>query len=193
MKHCRGFTLIELMTVLAIFAIVLTMGVPSLQTLLQNNRLATQYNDLLIALTLARSEAIKAGSTVTICGSTDNATCNTTSWELGWVTFTDLNADQTVNGTDTILRVGSALGGTNTIRSVNFNNLGFIKYSADGLMRGGNDSGTFKVCDVRGAAFARAVNINSVGRVNRALDTDASNTVNIITNAGAPGPDIACP
>jgi len=188
MKHSHGFTLIELMVTIAILAIVLTIGVPSFQTVIQNNRLVSQYNDTLTSITTARSEAIKNGTTITMCGSTNSTACNTTSWELGWIVFTDSDADRVVDaGVDTLLRVGYPFNGNNTLRTVSFANAGFIQYSSTGLMVGSN-TGTFKVCDPRGAAFARAVNINAVGRVSRAEDTNASGTVNDVD-----GTDVACP
>ncbi|HYQ91031.1 MAG TPA: prepilin-type N-terminal cleavage/methylation domain-containing protein, partial [Candidatus Competibacteraceae bacterium] len=50
-----GFTLIELMAIITIAAILLVIGVPSFQETMRNNRVATQANQLISALTLARS------------------------------------------------------------------------------------------------------------------------------------------
>lgn len=66
MKVCRGFTLIELMITILVVAVIATVGVPSFQTLIQNNRVVTQTNELVTALTLARTEAVKRGRNVQV-------------------------------------------------------------------------------------------------------------------------------
>lgn len=71
----RGFTLIELMVVLAIAAILLTVGVPSFRDLMIKNRLSGQIQEFYNAINFARSEAIKRGNFVSICKSSDGSTC----------------------------------------------------------------------------------------------------------------------
>jgi type IV fimbrial biogenesis protein FimT len=66
MKVCRGFTLLELMVVIAVLAVLVTAGVPGFRDLIQNNRAATQANELVTALYLARSEAIKRSRNVEV-------------------------------------------------------------------------------------------------------------------------------
>lgn len=74
----RGVTLVELMVTLAIFAILAAIAVPSFNGMLISNRLATQTNELVAALQLARSEAVKLNRSVTFCR-LDAATSNTCS------------------------------------------------------------------------------------------------------------------
>lgn len=65
MKHpASGFTLIELLVTLAVAAILLAIGVPGLRNILLTNRLATTANEVVAALNLARSEAIKRNARV---------------------------------------------------------------------------------------------------------------------------------
>lgn len=52
-------TLVELLVVIAVLAIGLTIAVPSVQELLRNNRVASQNNDLVALITLAKSQAIR--------------------------------------------------------------------------------------------------------------------------------------
>jgi type IV fimbrial biogenesis protein FimT len=66
MKVCRGFTLLELMVAIAVLAILATVGVPSFNELIQNNRVTTQTNELVSALNFARTEAIKRGRNVEV-------------------------------------------------------------------------------------------------------------------------------
>ena len=66
MKVCRGFTLLELMVAIAVLAILATVGVPSFRDLIQNNRVTTQTNELVTALSFARTEAVKRGRPVEV-------------------------------------------------------------------------------------------------------------------------------
>lgn len=54
-----GFTLLELMIVIAIMAITLGYGIPASTSMISEYRLTTAANDMLLALQLARSEAAK--------------------------------------------------------------------------------------------------------------------------------------
>ena len=84
MKKQTGFTLIELMVTVSILATVLAIGVPSFRSLIENNRIRSVTNDLVAALQFARSEAVKRGIPVTLCSSSDQASCSG-AWINGWV------------------------------------------------------------------------------------------------------------
>ena len=117
MKTNKGFTLIELMIVIVIAAIMVTIAVPSMRTMIQNNRITTQANLFLGALNVARSEAVKRGKTVSICSSANQTSCaGNNAWEAGWIVFVDDSGTAgTRDGTDAIIRVWSALAGGSTL------------------------------------------------------------------------------
>ncbi len=75
MKKNTGYTLIELMTMLAVVAILLTVGVPQLKVFFQSNQMVSNTNDLVTALNLARAEAIRRGSRATVCKSSTGTAC----------------------------------------------------------------------------------------------------------------------
>lgn len=85
MNTNTGFTLVELLITVAIAAIVLTLGVPSFQETIRTNRLATATNELIGSFSLARSEAIRRRAPITICASSDQATCSDAAWSEGWI------------------------------------------------------------------------------------------------------------
>jgi type IV fimbrial biogenesis protein FimT len=89
-----GFTLLELMTTLSVVGIVLAVGVPSYLSVVRNNRAATNANELVSALTIARSEAVRRGDRVSLCRSNDGASCGGT-WTDGWIVFVDGAANDT--------------------------------------------------------------------------------------------------
>lgn len=159
----NGFTLIELMVTLSVAAILLAVAVPNFVTFVQNNRLATQANDLVTMLNYARSEAIKRGARVTVCSSTaGNACAGSTTWDTGLLVFADADGDGVVDGGETVLQVRQGLEGSNSLRS---STLTRVTYQASGFLFGFGANGTFKLCDARGTASARAIVVSNQGRV----------------------------
>lgn len=65
-KVSAGFTMIELMITLSVFAIVLAVAVPSFRTLIEDNRVSSQANLLLGAMKAARSEAVRSGVPISL-------------------------------------------------------------------------------------------------------------------------------
>ncbi len=66
-KIQSGFTLIELMVALAVLGILLTVGLPSFQTMIVQQRLSSATNEVLSGIALTRSEAVKRNSNMRFC------------------------------------------------------------------------------------------------------------------------------
>ena len=128
MSKKSGFTLLELMFTIALVAIILTIGIPSFQSMMRNNRAIVNTNDFISSLNLARSEANKRGRRVVLCKSdkidsiaacTTSGDCCTTgtgNWENGWIVFVDLNNNAKVDTDDTVLRVHGPLNNGDTLQ-----------------------------------------------------------------------------
>ena len=134
-KHlpCRlsaGFTLMELLMGIAVFAILTTLAVPAFNQFILNNRLAGQANEMVAAFQFARSEAIKRGEQVQVCSSADGSTCGG-GWNQGWITMAD------PAGSPEVLRVwqspGSDFAFTPANGTVIFDRSGFISGAAQQL------------------------------------------------------------
>lgn len=163
----RGFTLVELLVVLAMMGILLTIAVPGYAFLLHSSRLATVTNDLVSALQLARSEAIKRGMRITVC-KTSNAmestpVCDSTAdWQQGWLVFADGGTKGVIDTDDTLLRVHDRLPAAAVITTSNYSS--YISYLSSGRSQGSNGlaNGTIRVCV---ASNQREIIINNTGRV----------------------------
>jgi type IV fimbrial biogenesis protein FimT len=116
-SHNKGFTLVELLIVMAVAAISVSIAVPSFRTLYQNNRAASQANKFLSAVYMARSESVKRGVRVTLCPRslprTNPESCTgTVDWKTGWLLFTDeAGVVGAFDGADTLLQIWDEVRG----------------------------------------------------------------------------------
>lgn len=83
-KRADGFTLIELLTVLGLIGIMVAIAVPSFASFISNYRATAAVNDLLQAVTLTRTEALKRGTYVTVTPTGGD-------WRAGWTVSTLLS------------------------------------------------------------------------------------------------------
>jgi type IV fimbrial biogenesis protein FimT len=191
-----GFTLYELMVTLTIAGIVLMVGIPSMGEFRQNSRMVSTANDLHSSFYLARSEAARAKTFITICASAnsmeDPPICDVNDeFEDGWIVFVDDNLDGVVDASDgniavdageTILRRFPARHDSLTIDTTGMGD--YFSYAATGLGRGQVGAlpppvTTAVICDVRGnvtasggRSAARALVITPLGRPTVLRDED---------------------
>lgn len=141
-----GFTLIELMVTISVLAVLLGVGVPSFQATIQGNRITTTANDLVAALQLARSEAVRRGVNVTVCSSNNQSTCSG-AWTNGWVVRGPVAADPPFRVWPALRPGMTLVAGGNT----EFNPLGGVT--------------TPRCYQLNLGTFVRSVNVGPGGRV----------------------------
>jgi type IV fimbrial biogenesis protein FimT len=154
-----GLTLPELLISVAVISTLSTIGISSLNRFIQENRMAAEVNQFVTALHLARSEAVKHGSRVLLCPSSDGHNCgHSHEWINGWILFA---SDDREHDTDELLlQTGSPI--LSGIRMSSSNHRKRIVYQPDGSSPGTNTSFTF--CDSRKRVKPRVICLSNTGR-----------------------------
>jgi len=156
LRNQSGFTLYELMVTLLIVGVVLSFGIPNMSAYTKNSRMTSTANDLHASFQLARSEASRAKTNITICASANSmaadANCGGT-WDQGYIVFIDDDGDLLrAAATETILRAHPAIATGVTLAIAN--DATYFSFASTGLGRGnigGNIALTQVVmCDERG-------------------------------------------
>jgi len=93
MRRQTGFTLIELMVTLSVVIILLSAATLGYFSLVSRGTRDAVLSDLSFSLSLARTEAVKRSTTVSVCPSTDGDACGGT-WSNGWLMFVNDDADE---------------------------------------------------------------------------------------------------
>ena len=105
-----GLTLLELLTALAIIAILLAAATPSLQQQQLKYRLDAESRRLFTDMQFARMRAITHRQAVVICPDQGNGSCaNSPTWHAGWFVFADQNRDQERQTDEPIIRIGASM------------------------------------------------------------------------------------
>ena len=164
-KHEQGFTLLELMTALAVAAVLIAVGVPQLRDLTIQQRITGAAQDLHVDLALARNEAVTRATNVTVCPSTDLATCTNDGWGNGRLTFIDANANGVVDAGELVVKQSAPLAtGLTAIPAA-----GFVTFNS------------------RGQTAALTIGICDSGYVGRNIDIKSTGHASVVT------PAVTCP
>ncbi|MFZ6780020.1 GspH/FimT family pseudopilin [Undibacterium sp. Ji83W] len=163
----RGFTLVELLVAIAIFATIMAIAVPGVRGFITGARMNAQPSDIVGAINLARSEAVKRNSGVTICKSADGATCvaGGNNWAVGWIVFADPDYNGVVNAGETVIRAYPILSGNTTAVGSGGVTQG-ITFSGMGRSLPTFVGGKITMCPAAGTdqSYCRTVCVNSQGR-----------------------------
>jgi type IV fimbrial biogenesis protein FimT len=160
----QGFTIYELLITMLMIGIILSIGVPNMSGFMKNSRITSTANDLHASFQLARSEAARSKSNITICASANSmdaaAACGGT-FNDGWIIFIDLNGDLTRGGGDeNILRAHPAI--PVGIDIATNDGADYFGFAPSGLGRGdvGGDPAVSRarICDDRGNIVAAGGN-----------------------------------
>lgn len=167
-SRTSGFTLVEMLAVIAVTAILIGASAPSMKALMDSVKLSAASNNLLGALLMARSEATKRGGRGVVCKSADGVSCALAGgWEQGWIVFHDANNNGARESGEAILRHEQALSSSLRVTG-NLNVARYVSYAPSGgtrLVGGGFQAGTITVCNQSAqSGEARQIILSSSGR-----------------------------
>lgn len=170
-KKSSGFTIPEIMITIGLVAIVLSTAVPSISSMIKDNRLATQLNSVVTHIHVARTEAAKRDARVILCRSASpNASSpvcggSTRIWESGYIVFADDgNYSNKVYdaGTDTLLIRGQpAKSGIKMRTNGPWDNR--LEFNSDGTTNENGFTALMVLCDSRGNSNGRKILVAANG------------------------------
>ena len=141
--HIKGFTLIEMMVTIAIIGILASIGMPAYKNTITSMRMSAEINALSNSLNFARTEAMKRGSTTSVCPVSSGACTTSTDWSGGWSTF--------LNSTSTELSIAPSLSNGDTLTSTlttppQFNAAGYTFFTGKISLRDANNTTSMRRC-----------------------------------------------
>jgi len=165
-----GFTMIEILITLSIVSLLLALATPQLPAFIEKYQGEKALIAVARAIKVGRTSAIRTGSTVTVCRSSDAQQCSG-SWQDGLIVFTDQNKDRVLNQADQLLvqLKFNDLPGTIVWRA--FQNRQYLQINSRGDLI--HQNGTFTYCAFSGSAeSAHQLIISGTGRIRFAADDD---------------------
>lgn len=191
----QGFTLIELMVVLAISAILLAVAAPSFSVMIKKSRSEALIRELGSALSLARTEAVSRGVTVSFCRTANGGAASpscvasgvTVSATDGWLIFQDTNGDGNFDSGETLLRAHDTLTTTRlSVADTSSTEQRFARFNRHGAS---NQRIIFTVCESsQEVIYARALLMENTGRI-----TGASKDSSTGIYLNFSGANLTCP
>lgn len=144
--------MVELLVTIAIAAIFMSLAAPSFQTMLLNNRIAAQTDELTNTLNFARNTALSQSATVQVCplGAANSSTCGN-DWGLGWIVVSDPSGIPVLLQSKRSKAEGPVVSSTAN-----------ATFDARGLS---TTPSNFSICDSRGTNFGRSAQVIATGFV----------------------------
>lgn len=82
----RGFTLLELFSVVAVSSVLAMAGIPLIEGFQRDHAAAGLQQTFAESLAVARERAVGTGTAVYLCGSADGTSCSS-DWNSGWLVY----------------------------------------------------------------------------------------------------------
>lgn len=184
MKQQSGFTLIELMTTIAVLGIVLGMGLPNLSEMLIRQRVNNYTQLILSSVHSARQAAIMRSRFITICASKDGKSCSS-DWSSGHAIFQDNNGNRLLDNDDIMLSYIAGLDPEDRVKWRSFKPQSTLQFLPTGITN--HQNGTFTICGLKKEKYAKAVILTKMGRPRISKDKNKDGI-----DEGADGKSLKC-
>ncbi len=168
-RHQQAYSLLELLSTLAIITLLFSTVTPSLAAFLQQNRQTSQVNQMIRVIHYARGEAITRRNPVTLCSGT--TLCEKSrAWNGALHVFSDNNGNGRLDVGETLLR-SMDISDEYTWHWSNFRQREYLTFQSDGTTHSLN--GTLLLCKEDHPVYKVVLNLQ--GRVRTApADTSAT-------------------
>ncbi|QPG06507.1 GspH/FimT family pseudopilin [Salinimonas marina] len=176
----HGLTLVELMITVAIASILITVGAPGISSILQQNQVIADINNISSVARVARFTAVDESASVVMCPTNNYTKCES-DWSLAKMVFLDADNDGQLGGAETLLVATDPVSSSNTISGVT----GSLVFRADGSV---SQQASIQICPASGNnKYASALLISLWGRLAIATDDDDNGIREDIS-----GTDLSC-
>lgn len=117
-RQVQGFTLVELLAALGLLAVIVAFAAPSFASMARRHRVETLKDNVIGAIQLARTEAIRLGQPVVLrrVQPCPEASSNA-DWRCGWRMFADANGNQVFDDDEALLQTAELPPGTVFIKA----------------------------------------------------------------------------
>ncbi|WP_218352664.1 GspH/FimT family pseudopilin [Alteromonas lipotrueiana] len=176
----RGLTLVELMITVAIVAILMTVGAPGISSMLQQNQVIADINNISSVARAARFTAVDEGTEVILCPTKDYKKCKN-NWKEAKMAFIDENGNGELDENDILIAATEPLSDSNKVKGIS----GSLVFGPDGSV---SKQATIEICpSSKDNKSASALLISLYGRLAVATDSDNNGI-----KEDADGADLSC-
>lgn len=167
--RATGFTLVELLVVIAVVSVLAAIAVPSFSQMLANSRVRGATNGLQVALLKARSEALKRNCRVTV-------TRKSGDWKNGWTVVAAEDdcdpANELPPDDDSDIALLDETPPSQLTITTTPSSLSTLAYLSSGRLQGVATLPVFHISDSRGAGQRRCVSVDLSGMALTAAGDD---------------------
>lgn len=165
----EGFTLLELLIVVAISGILLGVGLPAMGALIERNQFKAEVSAVHRAVALSRSMAVYRGEAVSLCPLDNLGNCSD-QWSNSLSIFADTDRSGSLDENEVIIKVLPALSGDSSNLMRDFNRSSAVMFYPSGSAFGRN--GTMKICLRSTLNLSATIIISGSGRIRMGKDQD---------------------
>ena len=169
----KGFTLLEIITSLAVVSILFTSGSSGYNFLITQNRVQGDIGNLLTMLRSTRLQAISNTTISVLCPSLDEINC-TRDWKLPLIQFNDTNKNKKRDSSEVIQKRFGAFIGEDLL--INYPKTQ-VRFDENGMANFYN--GTFSYCL---PGIIKGIVISRIGRIRFAQDLNGDHIPDIDSN-----------